>query len=556
MQYLLYFLIVILALVLWSIINEQKQKKQLRRKLKSEWSGRPEADYTSEKLASIKAFYQAVKDDRFDIDDITWNDLDMDELFMLMNNTQCAMGEEYLYALLHKPCFSEAELKERNRLMDYFQSEEEERLQLQEKLHAIGKLKQISVYEYSNRLSEEEPGSNAPHILMALGLLASVGVIFLFPGLGAGLSLFFIVINIYSYYKYKARIENYLTVISFQLRLLKSIREILKLELTKLDKYTSLLHDDLEVFKSFQRGASILVSKNISGSILDSLVDYVRMLFHIDLMKYNSMLSFFKKNREVLNRIFTTIGFLDSMIAAASYRAGLAYYCIPKLTTGKRPGLEVRDVYHPLLNSPVPNSISEERCTLLTGSNASGKSTFLKSLAINAILAQTIDTSLSRQYRAPYFIIYSSMALKDDILSNESYFIVEIKSLKRILDHVNRDIPILCFIDEVLRGTNTLERIAASSRILVSLARQNTLCFAATHDIELTHILENHYSNYHFQERIEKGRILFDYKLYQGRAVSRNAIKLLNLLGYKQDIIQDAENAASEYMQSGEWRKI
>ena len=101
-----------------------------------------------------------------------------------------------------------------------------------------------------------------------------------------------------------------------------------------------------------------------------------------------------------------------------------------------------------------------------------------------------------------------------------------------------------------------MERIAASSRILASLVSENALCFAATHDIELTYILENHYSNYHFRERIEDNQVLFDYTLYKGRAVSRNAIKLLKLLGYSPDIITDAEDAADEYMKTGEWSTI
>ena len=102
---------------------------------------------------------------------------------------------------------------------------------------------------------------------------------------------------------------------------------------------------------------------------------------------------------------------------------------------------------------------------LLTGSNASGKSTFLKSVALNAILAQTIYTVMADSYRAPYFRIYSSMALKDNLMGNESYFIVEIKSLKRIYESADEKVPMLCLIDEVLRGTNTVERIAASSQI-------------------------------------------------------------------------------------------
>ena len=82
------------------------------------------------------------------------------------------------------------------------------------------------------------------------------------------------------------------------------------------------------------------------------------------------------------------------------------------------------------------------------------------------------------------------------------------------------------------------------------------MCFAATHDIELTHILEKEFSNYHFQEQVEDNQVLFDYLLYRGRAVSRNAIKLLGIMGYSQDIIDRADQAANYFLEHGEWRSI
>lgn len=556
MEYIVIILIGILAIVLWSIWNEDSQKKKIKSQLKKEWGEVSEEEYTSEKIESIKAFYDSIKDVRLDVDDITWNDLDMDEIYMLINNTQSSIGEEYLYALLRKPCFSTEELEERNRLMKFFQEVEGQRVLLQFQLFQIGKLTKISIYEYINRLDEQKSKSNIPHFLMAFGLIFSVALIFINPGFGGFCTVAFAINNIFQYYKEKAKIEKYLTVFSYILRLLDSIRGILSLDIPEIKVYTDTLRNDASIFRKFKNGASILISKKVSGNLLDAFLDYVRMLFHVDLMKYNSMLSFLKNNRKTLNRIYINIGFLDSMIAASSFRNMLEYYSEPVLAKGKKPFLSVIDLYHPLLDSPVPNSISEEQSVLLTGSNASGKSTFIKTLAINAILSQTIYTSLSKGYRASYFMIYSSMALRDNIFSNESYYIVEIKSLKRIIDRLNGDIPILCFIDEVLRGTNTLERIAASSHILASLAKNNTLVFAATHDIELTHILEEYYSNYHFQERISDNKILFDYKLFQGRAVSKNAIKLLAMLGYSQTIIENAEKAAEDFLKDGEWSKI
>ncbi len=557
MDYIFYSLIILLGIVIWSIVSEHNQQKFLIKRLKDEWGTIPEEEYTSEKMESIKSFYRAEMDEYMDVDDITWNDLDMDEIFSRINNTQSSLGEEYLYALLRKPCFSQEELTERNRLIEYFQSHENERIQVQTKLNKVGKLRKISAFEYINRLSEQEPGNNLWHYLMALGLLISIILVFIKPAIGVGLTLFSMFANIFFYFRYKAKIENFIIIIAFQLRLLDGIEGLIKISIPELESYTARLASDLKKFKQYKRGSSIVVARNVSGNILEAVVDYYRMVSHHDLIKYNSMLSFFKKNREAMNRLFKIVGFIDSMIAAASYRDMLDYYVVPKLSVAKgRPKLSVTNVYHPLIRNPVPNSITEDNCTLLTGSNASGKSTFLKSLAINGILSQTIYTSLSNEYRASYFIIYSSMALKDNILSNESYFIVEIKSLKRILNRAKGQYPVLCFVDEVLRGTNTLERIAASSRILASLVSENALCFAATHDIELTYILENHYSNYHFRERIEDNQVLFDYTLYKGRAVSRNAIKLLKLLGYSPDIITDAEDAADEYMKTGEWSTI
>ena len=556
MKYVFIILVVVLFLFVLSLWNEKQLAKKRKAQLKKEWGQIPEEEYTSEKFDSLKEFYRSIQEDRYDVDDITWNDLDVDDIYMLMNNTQSSIGEEYLYALLRKPCLSKTELEERNRLIHFFNHKEEQRIALQTAIKSVGKLQQISVYQYINRLDEQKSQSNLPHYFMAFGLLLSVGLIFVNPAYGGICTLIFAVNNIIQYYKRKAEIDKYLTVVAYILRLLDSIGDIEKLNIEEISQYTDTLRKDKAVFKPFIRGAAILTSRSVSGNLLDTFVDYLRMLFHLDLIKFNSMITIFKKNREVLNRIFINVGLLDSMVAVASFREMLPYYCEPELTKGGRPFLSVTDLYHPLLSNPVPNSISETDSVLITGSNASGKSTFIKTMAINAILSQTIFTSISRKYRASYFIVFSSMALRDNIFSNESYYIVEIKSLKRILDHINPEIPILCFIDEVLRGTNTLERIAASSRILASLAQKNALVFAATHDIELTHILEEHYRNYHFQERIADNQILFDYQLHSGRAVSKNAIKLLGVLGYSRKIIDEAEQAAEEFMRAGEWSKI
>ena len=161
---------------------------------------------------------------------------------------------------------------------------------------------------------------------------------------------------------------------------------------------------------------------------------------------------------------------------------------------------------------------------------------------------------MSDYYKAPVYRIYSSMALRDDLSSSNSYYIVEIKSLKRMLDAVSKDgHPVLMFVDEVLRGTNTVERIAASSEILKSVRTDKALVFAATHDVELTSLLKGRYDNYHFQEEVTDDEVIFDFKLYTGPATTRNAIKLLKTIGYDSTIINAAERSAGYFLNNGKW---
>lgn len=296
----------------------------------------------------------------------------------------------------------------------------------------------------------------------------------------------------------------------------------------------------------------------MSGNLFDSLFDYVRILFHVDLIKLSTMIHALQRYEKELLEIYDIIGMLDSMLAVASYRERMKVYTTPVFikTAGKTGGrLKLEQVYHPFVADPVRNDVEAGKGVLLTGSNASGKSTFLKAVAVNVLFAQTIHTVLADRYEACFFRLYSSMALRDDLLSQESYFIVEIKSLKRIFSAVSQEgAPVLCFIDEILRGTNTAERVAASSVLLSELSESGALCFAATHDIELTGLLQECFENYHFEEQLCEGDILFDYRLKPGRADSRNAIRLLSVIGFDSALIEKAQQRVEYFLQQGDWK--
>ncbi|MBR1740269.1 MAG: hypothetical protein IJ733_00060, partial [Lachnospiraceae bacterium] len=211
-------------------------------------------------------------------------------------------------------------------------------------------------------------------------------------------------------------------------------------------------------------------------------------------------------------------------------------------------------LYHPFVESPVKNDLQMKRPVLLTGSNASGKSTFLKAVAISILFAQTIHTVPAKKYQAPFYRVFSSMALRDNIIKKESYFVVEIKSLKRLFDaDKTSEIPVFCFVDEILRGTNTVERVSASSMLLETLSKKNAVCMAATHDMELSRLLDGCYENFHFEEQVKGGEVIFDYRLRKGPATSRNAILLMESLGFEREITGNAQKRAERFLAEGVW---
>ena len=465
-------IIIILFLVVKGIYDEKRYKQRLYLRLKNSWGNPSRHEYPQQLMDAVKYYYNNNKGDN-DIDDITYNDLNMDAVYKSINHTMTSIGEEYLYALLRTPCTDIAVLEERERVINCMGADEEGRIKLQMALAGMGKLNRISVYSYISDIKNMDSGNKLYHIFCAAALLVSAGLCFVKPAIMVLVTALIIIYNVITYYKNKAEIDPYIQVFAFIARTISQSEDVAKAGIAGIEEYQERLVSCTAGLKKFGKNSWLVSGGNMSGDILDSFMDYIRILFHIDLMKVCDMVNELKKHENELADIYNITGYIDSMVSIASFRAGTGSWCVPVLKytdSRKNITMEFTDLYHPLIENPVKNSIKTEKSILITGSNASGKSVFIKTVAINAIFAQTIHTVLAESYSSCFFRVYSSMALRDDIFSNESYYIVEIKSLKRILDKAEEQgVPVLCFIDEVLRGTNTLERIASSSQILKQL---------------------------------------------------------------------------------------
>lgn len=534
------------------IYDQRRNRILFRQQLKKNYGKYPTREYSPEQYASIARYYEKNRKS-YAIDEITWNDLDMDSVFQQMNHTYSSAGEEYLFYRLHTPEQTGDRQMTDEKLIRYFMEHEEERMDLQMVFRQIGKTGKYSLFDYLQFLDTLGKRDNGKHIFGNVLYLLAIGLIFFKPFLGVTLFLVVMCYNIITYSKEKSEIEPYFVSMKYILRIVDGVDMIADLHCSGIQEQVEELNTLKKEFGSFKRKSMLLGRGGGTGELAEALLVYLKMMFHFDILVFNSALGEIRKHIEDVDRLVAGIGYLESSIAIGCFRACLEEYCTPEFTGDHR--MEAEDMYHPLIGNPVKNSFATTRGILLTGSNASGKSTFLKTVAINGILAQTVNTCLAKRFVTEHYRIYSSMALRDDLNSGESYYIVEIKALKRILDAIGdrNGNPVLCFVDEVLRGTNTVERIAASAQIMKSLTGPFVMCYAATHDIELTHLLEKEYDNHHFEEEVIENDIVFNYKLMDGRATTRNAIKLLGIIGYDEQLIGKANAMAANFMEKGVW---
>jgi hypothetical protein len=235
-----------------------------------------------------------------------------------------------------------------------------------------------------------------------------------------------------------------------------------------------------------------------------------------------------------------TIGQFD----AASALAGFAYvnpdYQWPRLETSEKldhqPGLTTEGLGHPLIprSQRVPNDLDlrgEGHMVLVTGSNMSGKSTFLRTVGINVCLAQAGGPVCATRFSWSWLQLYCCIRVTDALDEGLSYFYAEVKRLKVILDavHAINTYPVLFLIDEIYRGTNNRERLAGSEAFVQVLQKTRGLGMISTHDLELTQLADTngHIRNAHFQESVEDGTLHFDYQLRPGPCPTTNALRIM-----------------------------
>ena len=519
-----FIILITLVNVIISIIERRKQIAKINtlwdNKLKLESFIRPNSRFD----AQYHAYRDHYNEQSF-IDDKTWSDLNMDTLFHKINFNFTAIGEMRLYATL-RGMFKVNQTS----LINKFKDNKVFRLNVSYILSKIGK----NVYPL---FPDQMLPTKRNILLMFCPLLPFIGFafIFLIPSKGILICLTFMILNAILSFKLKKSYDQDLKSIFYTANVIKQSQALSKIE------STPAISVDFTHFKASRRFSGLLARVE-SQDMASSIIMFIKLVFMIDYVLFHLIQrSYFKYQEEVM-ACYDYISILDNHYSIAMYQHTLTHYCNPKINHNMN-GLQMKSIIHPLLDeeNAIANTIDISNHILLTGSNASGKSTFMKAVALNLILAQSIQTATAHSFIYQPGYVMTSMANADDVLSGDSYFMSELKSIRRLFN-THQCNKIYCFIDEIFKGTNTTERIAASESVLSYLDNQKAYqVLAATHDVELSTLLENTYNNYHFNESIQENSIFFDYKIKPGKANTRNAIELLRITQFPIDIYQRAQ---------------
>lgn len=573
-------IIICIAVVIFIIIEwtfrTHKNKKRLLREIRESWGKTPDNEYDKRDMKRFSQFfeYYAKQKTEYVIDDITWNDLELEKFYTMINSTHTSMGDEVLYSMLRTPLYDKGLHNERLELIRFWESHPEDRMKIQQQLLKFGKWRHNGASALLAGLDylELKYGNHYKY----LSFLPIVCLPLIFLSVGAGV-LFFILslgINVFYHERQVKDIEQNLSTISSAATLVSLAGSIKKLNIKGLDAHFKKLdevHTVLKTVNKYVSPANYVNKTNLAlGQVAELTKAIIVMTFLTDLWAYSKALKCIIKYKNELAQLIELIGTLDATICIASYKNTLTTLCDAEVIWDKSQEvgmghdteqesdciIKAVSVRHPLIENCTPNPVIVRGPVLLTGSNASGKSTYLKTVAMNTLLVHTMGICLASEWVSVPLFPVTSMALRDSIVDGESYFVAEIKSFKRIFSVAERKIKTLCIIDEVLRGTNTIERIAASSQLLYRLSKLNTSIFAATHDVELTMILENNFENKHFEETVSNNEISFDYQLKEGRSSTRNAIKLLGLMGFDESVVQRANEAVSLFERNQVWERV
>jgi len=540
MLYLIAGLIAAVFIVL-SIRNSRRaREKKILENIRNSW-GKAKSDTFHferiEKYATLsggKDFHRLSKQ--------TLNDIDFLDLFAFLDRTTSRIGQQFLFNQLLHPTNNPHTLSELNERVNLFANNSDLREDVQkEALRLSGP----DAYFVASLLGDrvlQKPGWLPLLYLNVVAVFVLIAFSFAYP-VAVVYLLFPIAVNMLAHYWNKS--NTFLFFKSFpQLSILIDVSETLaKKNIFPTDNSVG---ESIDAIKPFQWKMALL-GLSQDGSIKDELsqlatyfIELLKAFFAIEIFAIFDLAKELEEKKHNIRILFNYIGTIDGAISIASVRAGNITTCVPQWISAKKEFMG-KQMYHPLIKNCVKNDLHVDGSSvLITGSNMSGKTTFLRTIAINSILAQTICTCFADQLHLPMLRQFSSIRIDDSLLEGKSYYYEEVHTMGALIRE-SQSFQNLFLLDEVFKGTNTIERIASAKAALSYLNRGENIVIVSTHDLELPGMLQREFDLYHFSETVENNQLHFDHKIKAGPLLTGNAIRILEMANYPPEIIAEAK---------------
>ncbi len=480
------------------------------------------------------------------ISDRTCKDLDFEEFFMFADRTLSKPGQQYLYDTLRTIPKSHNHLQHNESVIDQLSNNESLRINIQK---LLSKLSNDDAYYVSSLFQDEHISKPKWFFLLPILSFTSLISIFLIPYFPQFffLLLCVFILNIGFHYWNKRNLYEYVNAIPQLLRLGETAKALLKLNINT--KKSNNVSSSVEIINQIRLRMLFfkLEAKLESDAVVFfwSLLEGIKILFLLEPLLLFGVLKRINNNKKEIRTVFTYFAEVDMLYSIASLRHGLASYCLPNILTDKQKVLSATELSHPLIPDCVPNTIHvTEKSVLITGSNMSGKTSFIRSIGLNILTAFTINTCFANSFKVSPTKLYTAIRMSDNLMEDKSYYLEEVTTVKQLLIESSLS-PCLFLLDELFKGTNTIERIAAGKSVLSHLDTSKCLVFASTHDIEIADMLTSQYDFYYFSETIEKSDMVFDYLLKHGKLHKTNAIRILQLNGYPSSLVEEAYSIAN-----------
>jgi len=473
-----------------------------------------------------KSLHQVLSDQLYSIDEITEDDLILKPFIEKYDNTATSCGSE-LFKHWTYSIKSKEQIENIQRDMQQLSDSESIGFAEATLRKSAGKQKNGNfVRDLWDGFSVSSWIVDHFDALFIFNLLFSIGGCFLFRNYIAVFIIFFFIYNFALFLLTNKTIAHITSSIGYFFSLCNTLR--------KIDKYTdfqlSVEKPDYKRFSKLQN-FSLFFKEGIGGpssaDIVSILIDYFRIFFAAELFSFTKVKKVLLNNIDEVRKVFLYTGYIDCLINSLNIMADNDC-CFAKISESDE--ITFTNLKHPLLEKSIGQTKKITTNLIVTGLNMSGKTTFMKSLGINQLLATSFGFCFAESYEAPVLDVLSSISINDALLNGKSRYYAEAERLLVIKQKIE-DHKCLCLIDEILSGTNSDERIYGSTKILKDFAKSKSFLIAATHDTQIAEDLNGLYEPVYFDGEIEGDRIIFDYTIKQGIVSKRNGLLILKLLG-------------------------